>query len=303
MKRIEPEQLLVMLMLSSRHVTATVALTHAEHGERVLAHKRLDCTWDQLSERGRGQVAAEALASACSKVDVEPYSVYISCNDTSLASRSAMGWASPGEERALTHVERSWALRRAREQATGADREVVSVLPMSWKVRGRDGETEVEDPIGCVGNHLTCDALLISARRGYRQSMLDLARQLGLELEDVIPQPLALYRGMSGRMRSRGCSFVIDFGARHTNVLVRRKDKLVHVETFAFGGDNLTARLAEGLAAPSMRIRLRCSSGRSTSGRAPAPRTRPRASSSSGPTCRSATRCSGRPRACAPRRP
>jgi cell division ATPase FtsA len=167
-----------------------------------------------------------------------------------------VGWASPGEEMPLTHTERAWALRRAREQATGADREVVDVLPVQWTVRGRDGEREVDEPIGELGNHLTCQALLVTARRGYRAEMAELARGLGLELEDVIPQPLALYRGVQGKLRSRGSSLVIDFGARHTNVLVRRKDKLLHVETFGFGGDDLTARLSERLGVPEERAEL-----------------------------------------------
>ncbi len=247
MKRIEPEQLLVILLISSHHVAATVAFSHPEQGERVLAHKRLDCDWHELSERGRSEVAAEAIRSACERVEIEPYSLFISSNDISLGSRVAMGWSSPGEERPLTHAERTWALRRAREQATGADREVVSVVPVQWMVRGREGEHEVEDPIGCVGNHLTCQALLVSARRGFRESLERLARSLNLELEEAIPQPLALYRGIGGKLRSRGSSVVIDVGARHTSVLVRRKDKLLHVETFAFGGEDITSRISEGL--------------------------------------------------------
>jgi len=247
MKNIAPDQLLVILLISSRRVTALLAMTHPEQGERVLAHKSIDCMWHDLTTRGRVEVAADALRSVCDVAEVEPYSVFLSCNDVSIASRIAIGWSSPGDEIPLTFAERAWALRRAREQATGADREVVSVLPVQWTVRGRNGEKEVDDPIGCVGNHLTCQALLVSARRGYRQEMAEVAEALGLELEEVIPQPLALYRGISGKLRSRGSSIVIDFGARHTNVLVRRKDKLLHVETFDFGGDNLTARLAETL--------------------------------------------------------
>lgn len=247
MKSLDPEQVLVTLLISSRHVAATVAATHPEQGERVLAHRSIECVWHDLSERGRVEIAADALRATCDQAGIEPWSVFLARNDTSIASRVAVGWASPGEEIPLTHIERAWALRRAREQATGADREVVAVLPVQWTVRGREGEREVDDPIGEIGNHLTCQALLVTARRGYRSEMAALAKALGLELEEAIPQPLALYRGVSGRLRARGSSLVIDVGARHTNVLVRRKDKLLHVETFAFGGDDLTTRIADGL--------------------------------------------------------
>ncbi len=245
--RISSEHFLVILSISSRHVSATVAAIHPEKDEKVVAHKTIECSWHELTPRGRLEIAGEALRQANESAGVEAWSVFLSCNDTSIASRIAVGWASPGEEMPLTENERAWALRRAREQATGADREVVDVVPVQWTVRGRDGEHEVDDPVGSIGNHLTCQALLVTARRGFRSEMADIARGLGVELEGVIPQPLALYRGVSGKLRSRGSSLVIDFGARHTNFLVRRKDKLLHVETFGFGGDDLTARLAERL--------------------------------------------------------
>ncbi|MBA3707377.1 MAG: hypothetical protein H0W83_00995 [Planctomycetes bacterium] len=245
---IAPENLLLIVMISSRKVSATVAAMHAERGEKVVAHKSIDCSWHELSSRGRIEVLADVVRLASESAGIEPWSAYVSCNDTSLASRIAVGWASPGEEMPLTENERAWALRRAREQATGADREVVDVLPVQWTVRGRDGEHEVADPVGHHGNHLTCQALLLTARRGFREELVQLVRGIGLDLDGIIPQPLALYRGMSGKLRSRGTSLVIDFGARHTSFLVRRKDKLMHVETFAFGGDDLTARMAENLA-------------------------------------------------------
>ncbi|MBA2480122.1 MAG: hypothetical protein H0V44_05620 [Planctomycetes bacterium] len=244
---ISPENLVLIVLISSRHVTATVAALHAEHGDKVVAHKSIDCQWYDLSNRGRLEILADVVRLASDSAGIEPWSVYLSCNDTSLASRIAVGWASPGEEMPLTEIERAWALRRAREQATGADREVVDVLPVQWTVRGRDGEHEVDDPIGSHGNHLTCQALLLTARRGFRDELTQLARGIGLDLDGIIPQPLALYRGMSGKLRSRGSSLVIDFGARHTSFLVRRKDKLMHVETFGFGGDHLTTRISEGL--------------------------------------------------------
>jgi len=244
---IPSEHLLVIGDLSSHHVAAMVAILHPDKGEQVAAYKRIDCHTDDLSDRGRHEAMAEAVRLVCEQAGIEPWSIYLTRPDADVVSRMAIGWASPGEEMVLTAQDRTWALRRAREQATGADREVLQVVPIVWKVRSREGEREVEDPVGERGNHLQVEALVVSARRGYREQLAAVAKELQLDLDGVIPQPVALYRGVAGRLPKRGLSVVIDMGARHTTILVRRRERLVHIETHAFGGQNLTRRLAEAL--------------------------------------------------------
>ncbi len=242
-----PEHLVVIVQISSRRVGATVAALHPTHGDKVVAHKTIECDWHRLSQLGKREAVADVVRLACDSAGVEAYSVYVSMTDASITSRLAVGWADPGDEMVLGEHERLWALKRARDQATGADQELVDAIPVHWTVRDRDGEHEVDDPIGHRGSRLTCQALLITARRGYREELAELVQGLGLELEGVIAQPVALFRGIAGALQRKGTTVVIDCGARCTTVLVRRRDKLVHIETHAFGGDDLTRLLVERL--------------------------------------------------------
>jgi cell division protein FtsA len=242
-----PEHLVVIVQVSSRRVGATVAALHPTHGDKVVAHKIIDCDWHRLSQNGKREAVADVIRLACDSAGVEAYSVYVSMTDASVTSRLAVGWADPGDEVVLSEHERLWALKRARDQATGADQELIDAIPVHWTVRDRDGEHEVEEPVGCRGSRLTCQALLITARRGYRDELADLVQGLGLELEGVIAQPVALFRGISGALTRKGTTIVVDCGARCTTVLVRRHHKLVHIETHAFGGDDLTRLLMERL--------------------------------------------------------
>lgn len=242
-----PEHLVVIVLVSSRRVGATVAALHPTHGDKVVAHKFIDCDWHRLSQTGKREAVADVIRLACDSAGVEAYSVYVSMTDASVTSRMAVGWADPGDEVILSEHERLWALKRARDQATGADQELIDAIPVHWTVRDRDGEHEVEDPVGQRGSRLTCQALLITARRGYRDELADLVEGLGLELEGIIAQPVALFRGIAGAVTRKGTTVVIDCGARCTTVLVRRQNKLVHVETHAFGGDDLTRLLMEKL--------------------------------------------------------
>lgn len=242
-----PEHLVVIVHVSSRRVGATVAALHATHGDKVVAHKTIDCDWHRLSQNGKREAVADVIRLACDSAGVEAWSVYVSMTDASITSRLAVGWADPGDEVILSEHERLWALKRARDQATGADQELIDAIPVHWTVRDRDGEHEVEDPVGQRGSRLTCQALLITARRGYRDELAELVEGLGLELEGVIAQPVALFRGISGALTRKGTTVVIDCGARCTTVLVRRHHKLVHIETHAYGGDDLTRLLMERL--------------------------------------------------------
>ncbi|MBA3697281.1 MAG: hypothetical protein H0W78_00235 [Planctomycetes bacterium] len=242
-----PEHLVVIVMVSSRRVGATVAALHPTHGDKVVAHKTIDCDWHRLSQTGKREAMADVIRLACDSAGVEAYSVYVSMTDASVTSRMAVGWADPGDEVVLSEHERLWALKRARDQATGADQELIDAIPVHWTVRDRDGEHEVDDPVGQRGSRLTCQALLITARRGYRDELADLIEGLGLELEGIIAQPVALFRGITGALTRKGTTVVIDCGARTTSVLVRRQGRLVHVETHAFGGDDITRLLVERL--------------------------------------------------------
>lgn len=242
-----PEHLVVIVHVSSRRVGATVAALHPTHGDKVVAHKTIDCDWYRLSQNGKREAVADVIRLACDSAGVEAYSVYVSMTDASITSRLAVGWADPGDEVILSEHERLWALKRARDQATGADLELIDAIPVHWMVRDRDGEHEVDDPVGMRGSRLTCQALLITARRGYRDELAELVEGLGLELEGIIAQPVALFRGISGALTRKGTTVVVDCGARCTTVLVRRHQKLVHIETHAYGGDDLTRLLMEKL--------------------------------------------------------
>jgi cell division protein FtsA len=245
--KIDPQNVVVIVLVSSRHVSATVAALHAQHGDKVVAHKTIDCAWHELSDAGKREAVTDAVRLATDSAGVEAYSVYLSVSDSSLSSRLAVGWADPGDEVVLGEPEYHWALKRARDQTTTADHELIDALPVQWTVRSRDGEREVEHPVGERGSRLTCQALLISARRGYRDELAGLVRDLDIELEGIIAQPVALYRGMASNLPKKGSTLVIDCGARCTTFLVRRREKLVHIETHPFGGDDLTAALAERL--------------------------------------------------------
>lgn len=261
---VSAEHLLVIVLVAARRVSATVAWLHPVQGERVVAHRAIDCDWVELSERGRRQVVAEAVRMASESAGVEPYSATIAMSDPSISSQLVTGVADLGEELVLTQAERQQAVHRASHRATTSDREILHTVPVRWTVRGRGGEREVLDPVGERGSRLTGHMLLITARSGYREELASYLDTCTLHVDQVIAPPLALWHGIAGKLKRTGSSIVLDCGARHTAVIVSRRGRLLHIQTYPFGGDHLTERIAEGLAvsfdqAETLKRELDCS--------------------------------------------
>jgi cell division protein FtsA len=251
MQHVDSANVLVIVLISSHRVSATVAWMDGEQGEKVVAHKPIDCNWHTLSERGKRQTVADVVKLACESAGVEAYSAYIAMSDGSISSMLAVGYADLGQEMELTASDRDQALLRARHQAIGDDRELVHALPVRWTVRNRQGEREVADPVGVRAVRLTGHVLLVTARKGYRDELTGLLESCGLAIDGVIAPPVALYHGIAGKLKNRGSTLVIDCGARHTSLLVHRRGVLYFLKTYEFGGDTLTRRLSEELHVPA----------------------------------------------------
>lgn len=238
-----------MLHIASRSVSCTVAW-RADGEERVADHRVLECRWQQLDQRGRRQTLHEILSAVAERNGLEIHSIYVSLSDPSLRGNFATGYAELGQPLTLTVAERDLALVRATQQAIGAEREVLHALPQRWEVRDGQSLREVDEPVGQVASRLTCHVLLITATRAARAEVEPLLADLGVVIEGILAQPVALYRGIAGWLGKRGSTLVIDHGARHTSLLVHRKQRLVHVETHAFGSDHLTDAIALELGLP-----------------------------------------------------
>lgn len=242
-----PQRLLLVVLISGRRLSVTVVAIDPQRGEEPKRHKELPLRWSELDHEGRVAALRRALDAACQPLGLVPHSLFIACTDPSLSATPVSGWAAIGEDIVITEHERDYALARARAHATADDREVLDILPTHWTVRTPDSQVDCDDPVGQYGSHVTCHALRITARRGLWDEYRRVVEGLGLHLEGLIPQPVALYRGVASRLPKTNTQLIIDIGARHTTLLVRRRGRLAHLETHAFGGDTVSERIAAAL--------------------------------------------------------
>ena len=263
---IDPEDLLVIVLISSQHLTGIVALMSTEFGTKTIAYKRVEIPWHELEEREQRTAVGEIITKVCDSAGIEARSIYLARSEVSITSRTVVGDVSfEGILQPITQHEMDWALLRAQEKPVGTDQELIDIIPVKWECHGavpRDGlkkgitvklnraqarEQRRQYPLGEECKGLGCHALQILSRRGYRAELDQLARSLGLRCDGVIAQPAALYRGISARLMATGWTLVVDCGARNTSFLLRSGERLLRVRSFDFGGDDITRRLMHEL--------------------------------------------------------
>ncbi len=273
---IPPQDLLVIALISSRRIVGLVALMNREFGTKTVAHHAAEIDWEGLEEFERITALRSVVKKVCDSAGIEPRSIYLSRSESSIGSRTVVGDIDfQGMPMRITDAELEWALRRAEEKRPSTDQEVIDCIPVRWEIHGVTGggsrisrqlepavEVKAESkaearaakadakatwPLGETCTSLSVHAVQIITRAGYRQDLQRLADALGLELDGVIAQPAALYRGIQSRLSSHGFSLVIDCGARHTSFLLRHGERLLKVLTYDFGGDHLTRRLVDEL--------------------------------------------------------
>jgi cell division protein FtsA len=238
---------LVVVHVGTERTTCTIAWAREDGSEQIVAHKSVDCRWYTLGEEAQAGALADVIAQAAQTAGIDVYSCYVCVSDTSLRANQATGYADLGQLVSIGRDDMQSALLRAAQQPVGTNRLVLHALLLYWRIRGLDGDADVDDPFGQTASRLTCEVLLVTADAERRHQMEDYLGRIGVHLEGMIAPPVALYRSLVNDLPRRGSTVIMDFGAGQTSMLVHRKGRLVHLETHRFGGDDLTDAIARQL--------------------------------------------------------
>ena len=122
--------------------------------------------------------------------------------------------------------------------------EILDIFPKEFIV---DKEKVIEDPLGLKGVRLELKAVLAC---GYSQAIENLTKcveELNLEIEDIIPSPLASARAcLSDQAKELGAG-IIDLGARTTALAFFEEQKLLGFSILPLGSAKITDDIALGL--------------------------------------------------------
>lgn len=127
------------------------------------------------------------------------------------------------------------------------DREVLHVLPQEFFV---DGQDNIRDAIGMVGQKLEANVHIVTASATAAQNVVTAVNKAGVVVEDTVLEPLASAEAcLTQDERELGCC-LLDVGGGTTEIIVFTGGVVRHSSAVAIGGDHFTNDLAVGLRTP-----------------------------------------------------
>lgn len=149
------------------------------------------------------------------------------------------------QEITIQDVERS--KEAARVQSIANDREIIHVVPRGYTLDGQEG---VRDPVGMAGRRLEAEMHIVTGGSTAIRNLVKCVNRAGLQIDDLILQPLASGEAVLGRGERDIGVAVADIGGGTTDVAVFADGAVCYTSAIGVAGNHVTNDLSLGLRAP-----------------------------------------------------
>ena len=248
----EVKNLIVGLDIGTSKIVAIVA--------ELTPEGRLDILGIGSHQESRGLkkgvvVNIEATVNAISRViqevelmaDCKVKEVYTGIAGSHIKSFNSNGMvAIKDKEVSPMDVER--VIETARAMPIPSDQQILHILTQEFIVDGQDG---VREPIGMSGVRLEVKTHIVTGAVSAAQNIVKCVRRCGLEVVDLVLQPLASsYAVLTEDEKELGVCLV-DIGGGTTDIAVFTQGAIRHTAVIPVAGDQITNDIAHALRTPT----------------------------------------------------
>jgi cell division protein FtsA len=243
------EDLIVGLDIGTTKICALVAAqrgdeidvvgigTHPSRGLRKGVVVDIDATVDSIK---RAVEEAELMA------DCEITSVYAGIAGGHISGMNSHGIVAVKEQDVRASDVRR-VIDAAKAVAIPMDREVIHVIPQEFIIDGQDG---IREPLGMSGVRLEAKVHIVTAAVTSAQNIVKCANQAGLNVVDIVLEPLASAEAvLTDDERELGVC-LIDIGGGTTDIAVFGDGSIKHTSVLGLGGYHISNDIAVGLRTP-----------------------------------------------------
>ena len=173
-------------------------------------------------------------------------SVYAGIAGHHIKGRNSHGMVTVYHNRTVTEED----IRRVIEAAqitVPSDREVLHILPQEFIVDDQDG---VQNPLGMSGARLEVNVHIVTGSVTSAQNIIKCCNQAGLEVEDIVLEPLASSHAVLSPDEQEVGVVLVDIGGGTTDITIYSEGSIVHTAVLALGGNHSTNDIAIGLSTP-----------------------------------------------------
>jgi cell division protein FtsA len=211
--------------------------THPSHGLRKGVVVDIDSTVRSIKH---------AVEEAEMMADCEITSVY-----AGIAGGHIRGFNSHGVVAVKDGEVRDHDIKRvidaARAVAIPMDREVIHVIPQEFIIDDQDG---IREPLGMHGVRLEAHVHMVTAAVTSAQNIVKCAHQAGLNVCDIVLEPLASAQAVLGDDERELGVCMIDIGGGTTDIAVFSGGSIKTTAVLGLGGYHLSNDIAIGLRTP-----------------------------------------------------
>ncbi len=136
----------------------------------------------------------------------------------------------------------------ARAVVIPLDREVIHILPQEFIIDNQDG---IKEPMGMSGVRLEAKVHLVTGACSSAQNLIKCANKTGLDVADLVLQPLASSLSVLNEDEKDLGVALIDIGGGTTDIAIFSNGSIVHTSVLSLGGNQVTNDIALGLRTPA----------------------------------------------------
>jgi cell division protein FtsA len=188
-----------------------------------------------------------AIEEAEHMAGVEITQVYAGIAGAHIKSLNSQGvWAV--KDREVKEADIAAVLEQAKAINIPQDRQIIHVLPQEYTIDHQDG---IKEPLGMSGVRLEAKVHLVTASVSSAQNIVKCCHRCGLQVQDVVLEPLASAEAvLHDDERELGVA-LIDIGGGTTDLAIFADGAIVYTAVLPVGGQQLTSDIAYGLRSPS----------------------------------------------------
>ena len=188
-----------------------------------------------------------ALEEAELMADCKIASAYAGIAGSHIKSFNSTGMVAV-KDREVSALDVDRAIETAKAVNIPTDQQILHVLRQEFII---DGQEDVREPIGMSGVRLEVKVHIVTGAVSAAQNIVKCVRRCGLEVNDLILQPLASSRAVLSEDEKDLGVCLIDVGGGTTDLAIFTHGAIRHTAVIPIAGDQITNDIAMALRTPT----------------------------------------------------
>jgi len=175
-------------------------------------------------------------------------SAYVGVTGRHISSLNNRGVvAIPRDDRLVRTQDLKRVLSAARNITVAEGKKVLHAIPRSYALDGQEG---VRQPVGMHGSRLDVETHIVTASLTSIQNLAKCVRSIGVDVEDLILEPLASGEAVLTPEERESGVIMADIGGGTTDIAVFKNGSIYHTGILPVAGYQVTSDISIGLGLP-----------------------------------------------------